>query len=340
MPETVLVTGAAGFIGYHLCAALLARGHRVIGVDTVNDYYSVALKEARLARLAAQEGFVFHRIDIADAPALMAVFDAERPAYVVNLAAQAGVRYSLENPSAYAHANLDGFLSVLEAARAFPPRHLIFASTSSVYGASKAMPFREEKGTEHPLTLYAASKKANEVMAHAYAHLFGLPMTGVRFFTVYGPWGRPDMALFIFTRAIMEGKPVPLFNGGEMRRDFTYIDDIVDGLLALLPLAPSADENFDAVNPDPAISGVAPFRILNIGRGKTEPLTRYLEVIEREVGRKAIIETLPMQDGDVPATSADISRLTALTGLTPQVDIDAGVAAFVRWYKEHGAALV
>ncbi len=331
----VLVTGAAGFIGYHLSEALLEQGVEVIGVDLVTDYYSVALKQSRIDRLETHEKYCFYKIDLADREKVLDVFKTHRPDYAVNLAAQAGVRYSLENPPAYTHANIDGFLSIIEACRAYPVKHLLFASTSSVYGATKAMPFHESRGTEHPLTLYAATKKANEMMAHTYAHLFNIPVTGLRFFTVYGPWGRPDMALFIFTKAILEGKPIPLFNGGDMRRDFTYISDIVTGLVKLLPLVPQPDENWDAKNPDPSISGLAPYRIINIGRGKTEPLMRYVSVLEEKLGKKAKINSLPMQDGDVPATSADTTRLTKLTGFTPLVDIEEGVGNFVDWYRDY-----
>ncbi|MBI1339570.1 SDR family NAD(P)-dependent oxidoreductase [bacterium] len=331
----VIVTGCAGFIGYHLCEALLARGDQVVGVDSVTDYYDPALKEARLARLDRSKGFEFHRTDLADSGAVKQIFKSASAAHVVHLAAQAGVRYSLKRPEAYISSNIDGFLSVLEACRAHPVKHLVFASTSSVYGATGAMPFEERRGSEHPLTLYAATKKANEMMAHTYAHLFGIPSTGVRFFTVYGPWGRPDMALFIFTKAILEGRPIPLFNGGDLKRDFTYVDDIVDGLLRLLPMAPGMDPAWDPAQPNPATSGVAPYRLLNIGRGKTEPLMRYVEVLERRLGRKADIERLPMQDGDVKETWADTSELKRLTGFDPSTNIDEGVGRFVDWYLDH-----
>lgn len=338
MGDKMLVTGVAGFIGYSLCKDLLRHGNIVFGIDNLNDYYSVALKEARLDQLRMHDNFTFRQGDVGSPDAMLSLFSEFRPDFVIHLAAQAGVRYSMKNPFAYAHSNIDGFLSVLEAARAYPPRHLVFASSSSVYGACTATPFREEFGSEHPMSLYAASKKANEVMAHSYAHLFKIPMTGLRFFTVYGPWGRPDMALYIFTRALMEGEPISLFNRGHMRRDFTYIDDVTQSIRALLPLVPQPAEDFDANHPDPSASGVAPFRILNIGRGKTQPLIAYVDAIERETGKKAIISELPMQDGDVPETSADIARLTALTGFSPKVDIEDGVAAFVAWYKSTGYA--
>ncbi len=331
----VVVTGAAGFIGYHLSEKLLASGAEVIGIDNLVDYYDVNLKEARLARLEAQKDFRFHRIDLADTAKVMAIFKEERPDYVVNLAAQPGVRYSLENPPAYIHANIDGFLSILEACRAYPVKHLVFASTSSVYGATKALPFREDRGTQHPVSLYAATKKANEMMAHTYAHLFGVPCTGLRFFTVYGPWGRPDMALMIFAKAIIEGTPIPLFNGGDMQRDFTYVSDIIEGLTRLLPLAPSTNTEWDPVAADPSSSGLGPYRIVNIGRGKTEPLMKYLAVLEKCFGKEAVIENLPMQDGDVPITSADTSSLEKLTGFSPVVDIEEGLSIFADWYKEY-----
>lgn len=333
----VVVTGAAGFIGYHLSNALLEAGHDVIGLDCVTDYYSPALKEDRVKRLSDQARFTFHRLDIADGEAVTAIFEKERPSHVVNLAAQAGVRYSLTNPHAYIHSNIDGFLSILEACRAFPVEHLLFASTSSVYGPTKGMPFVEDVGSEHPMTIYAATKKSNEMMAHTYSHLFDIPSTGLRFFTVYGPWGRPDMALFIFTKAILEGRPVPLFNGGKLQRDFTYVDDIIDGLVRLLPLAPEKDPDWSPIKPKASTSGVAPYRILNIGRGRSEPLTRFVEVLEKTLGRKAEIEMLPMQSGDVEATHADTSALRALTGFSPKVDIEHGIAAFVDWYKGYYA---
>ncbi|MBB34054.1 MAG: UDP-glucuronate 5-epimerase [Hirschia sp.] len=333
----VVVTGAAGFIGYHLALALLRMGRDVVGIDCVTDYYSPSLKEDRIARLAEYSQFKFYRQDIADSDEMLALFKAERPTHVVNLAAQAGVRYSLTNPKAYIHSNIDGFLSILEACRAYPVEHLLFASTSSVYGPTKGMPFIEDEGTEHPMTIYAATKKSNEMMAHTYSHLFGIPSTGLRFFTVYGPWGRPDMALFIFTKAILEGRPVPLFNGGKLQRDFTYVDDIVDGMIRLLPMPPEKDVAWSPIAPRASSSGVAPYRILNIGRGRSEPLTRFVEVLEKTLGRKATIEKLPMQSGDVEATHADTSSLRALTGFSPKVDIEDGINAFVDWYRSYYA---
>ncbi len=326
----VLVTGTAGFIGYHLAEKLLGQGDEVIGVDCVTDYYDVRLKEARLERLKRHAGFTEVRQDIADIAAMRALFAAEKPSHAVNLAAQAGVRYSLQNPAAYLKSNVDGFLGVLDACRAHPVRHLVFASTSSIYGASGKMPLSEHDGTEHPLTLYAATKKANEMMAHAYAHLFGFAVTGVRFFTVYGPWGRPDMALFAFTKAILEDRPIEVFNRGEMKRDFTYIDDTVEGICRVLEEAPAAA----ADGADPARSASAPYRILNIGHGRPELLTRYIEVLEAKLGRKAKKNLLPMQPGDVPETWADTRDLEALTGYRPTTSIEEGVGRFVDWYLD------
>ena len=331
----VLVTGAAGFIGAALAQRLLDEGHEVIGVDNLNDYYDVALKRARLARLEGRNGFLDVRADIADRDAMMALFAAERPSHCVNLAAQAGVRHSLKDPWAYTHSNIDGFMSLLEAVRAHPLEHLVFASSSSVYGANGKMPFRECESAEHPLSLYAATKKANEMIAHNYAHLFAIPSTGLRFFTVYGPWGRPDMALFLFTKAIIEGRPIDVFNFGEMQRDFTYVEDIVGGIVALLGLPPEPDPDWDPQNPDPATSGVAPYRILNIGNNRSEQLMRYIEVLEERLGLKAEKNMQPIQEGDVPATWADAAELTALTGYRPDTPIEVGVARFVDWYVDY-----
>jgi UDP-glucuronate 4-epimerase len=331
----VLVTGSAGFIGYHLSEKLLAHGHTVIGLDCLSDYYDVSLKEARLARLKANPAFTEVRIDLADTDAVMQAFKDHRPTHVVNLAAQAGVRYSLENPRAYTHSNIDGFLNILEGCRAYPVEHLLFASTSSVYGGNKNMPFSEHNSTEHPMTLYAATKKANELMAHNYAHLFDIPATGLRFFTVYGPWGRPDMALFLFTDAILKGKPINVFNHGNMERDFTFVADIVEGIFRLLTIPPAKDSAWDATQPDPCISGIAPYRILNIGNSRCEKLMRYIEVLEQKLGRVAEKNMLPMQDGDVPATWADTTELNKLTGYAPNTAIEDGVGAFVDWYVDY-----
>jgi len=330
----VLVTGSAGFIGSHLSHKILNDGHEVIGIDNLNDYYDVALKEARLARLAPHTGFLNAQIDIADKDSVMTLFAEHKPTHVVNLAAQAGVRHSLKDPWSYTHNNIDGFLSLLEAARAHPVEHFLFASSSSVYGANENMPFSVNESAEHPVSLYAATKKANEMMAHNYAHLFDIPLTGLRFFTVYGPWGRPDMALFLFTKAIIEDRPIDVFNYGKMQRDFTYVDDIVGGVHALLPVPPKRDADWDAKNPDPSTSGVAPYRILNIGNNKTEQLMRYIEVLEDKLGRKAKKNMLPIQEGDVPATWADASDLTILTGYKPDTSIETGVGNFVDWYVD------
>ncbi|WP_419902596.1 NAD-dependent epimerase [Kiloniella sp.] len=333
--KTYVITGTAGFIGYHLADLLLTQGHQVIGIDIVSDYYEVSLKEARLANLKTFEGFVEKRVDLADWDAVEAVFKEHRPDICVNLAAQAGVRYSLENPRAYLRSNVDGFLNILEACRHYPVEHLVYASTSSAYGANTSMPFKVSESAEHPLTLYAATKKSNELMAHTYSHLFGFPSTGMRFFTVYGPWGRPDMALFMFTKDILAGKPINVFNNGDMKRDFTYVKDIVQGISRLADVPPSIDTSWDADNPNPNTSGVAPFRVVNIGNSRCEKLMRYIEVLENKLGMKAEYNMLPMQDGDVPATWADVSELTEITGYAPSVTIEEGIGHFVDWYKSY-----
>ncbi len=334
----VLVTGTAGFIGSHVALRLLARGDEVIGVDSLNDYYDVNLKKARLARFVDHPGYTHVHADLADRTAIEDVFARHRPQRVVNLAAQAGVRYAAENPHVYVASNVTGFLHVLEGCRHHGVEHLVFASTSSVYGANRAMPFNEHQGTEHPLTLYAATKKANEMMAHSYAHLYGIAATGLRFFTVYGPWGRPDMALFLFTRAILAGEPIKVFNHGHHRRSFTYVDDIVEGVVRALDRVPAADPAWKGEAPDPGTSGVAPYRIYNIGNEEPVELLRYIEVLEQCLGRKAVMELLPLQAGDVPDTEADVSALVADVGYRPQVGVEEGVANFVRWYREyHGA---
>lgn len=334
---TILVTGAAGFIGYHTAEALLARGETVVGLDIVNDYYDPALKEARLARLARRSGFVEMRVDVADRPALEDVFARHRPRGVIHLAAQAGVRYSVTNPHAYAGSNLVGFLNILECSRQARVEHLVYASTSSVYGANAALPFSEQHGVGHPMSLYAATKRANEVMAHSYAHLYGLPCTGLRFFTVYGPWGRPDMALFKFTRAILSGEAIDVYNNGDMRRDFTYIDDIVEGVVRVFDRPARPDPAWDAASPhpDPSSSGIAPFRIYNIGRGSPVPLMDFIRVLEEKLGRRAICNMLPMQPGDVAATFADTSALARDTGYAPSTPVETGVGRFVDWYREY-----
>ena len=329
----ILVTGAAGFIGYTLSKRLLARGDQVTGVDNLNDYYDVSLKEARLARLEAQEGFSFRHLDIADRSAMQGLFAGEPFDCVMNLAAQAGVRYSLINPHAYIDANVTGFLNILEGVR-HHGGHLVFASSSSVYGGNTKLPFSEMDSVDHPVSLYAATKRANELMAHSYAHLFGVRATGLRFFTVYGPWGRPDMALFLFTKGILAGEPINVFNEGRMVRDFTYIDDIVEGVMRVIdnPAAPDPAWNSDA--PSPATSK-APWRIFNIGNNKRVELMRYIQAIETVLGRKARLNLMPMQAGDVEATEADTSLLSAAVGFKPSTPVEEGVRRFVDWYCDY-----
>jgi UDP-glucuronate 4-epimerase len=333
----ILVTGAAGFIGYHVSARLLADGHPVIGIDNLNAYYDPRLKQARLDRLQAHPGFRFNRLDVADRTGMDALFAEFRPSAVIHLAAQAGVRHSLSQPHDYISANLAGFMTVLEGCRHHGCGHLVYASTSSVYGLDTAMPFSEHQLADHPVSLYAATKRANELMAHSYAHLFGLPCTGLRFFTVYGPWGRPDMALFQFTRAILAGEPVRLFNHGRMVRDFTYIDDIVEGIVRIAARPAQPDPAFDPADPDPATSS-APWRVYNIGNSAPVALERYVAAIEAATGRTAVRELLPMQPGDVAATQADTSALERATGFRPGTSVEEGVARFVAWYREHQTA--
>ena len=326
----VLVTGAAGFIGYHLAQALLARGDEVTGVDNLNDYYEVALKQARLGRLLAQENFRFHRMDIAERPTMKALFAAERFDVVVNLPAQPGVRYSLVNPHAYVDSNLVGFVNVLEGCRQQAVKHLLFASSSSVYGANNRIPYSEHDPVDHPVSLYAATKRANELMAYTYAHLYGLPATGLRFFTVYGPWGRPDMAYFSFTRRILAGETIQLFNRGEMMRDFTYVDDIIEGVVRTLERVPEGGG--PAALSSPA-TGTAPYRLYNIGNAEPVPLMRFIETLEAALGRKAVTELLTTQPGEVEATHADTADLERATGFRPGTPIAAGIAKFVAWYR-------
>ncbi len=331
----ILVTGSAGFIGSHVAQVLLARGDEVVGFDSLNDYYDVSLKNARLARLLDKPGYTHVTADLADRVAVEQVFAAHKPQRVVNLAAQAGVRYAAENPHVYVQSNVTGFLHILEGCRHHDVQHLVYASTSSVYGANRAMPFSEHAPAEHPLTLYAATKKANEQMAHSYAHLYGIPCTGLRFFTVYGPWGRPDMALFLFTKAILDGKPIRVFNHGRHKRSFTYVDDIVEGVVRTLDRVPGKDPGWSGERPDPATSGVAPYRLYNIGNEQPVELLRYIEVLEDCLGRKAQMELLPLQPGDVPDTEADVSDLIANVGYRPVVPVEEGVENFVRWYRAY-----
>ena len=330
----ILVTGAAGFIGATLSARLLERGDVVVGVDNLNDYYDVGLKQARLARLTGHSRFRFVLADIVDRKAMAELFADNRFDAVMHLAAQAGVRYSLENPMAYIDANLVGFGNILEGARRGKAGHLVFASSSSVYGANTRLPFSEHDNVDHPVSLYAATKKANELMAHSYAHLYGLPCTGLRFFTVYGPWGRPDMALFKFTARMLEGKPIPVFNRGDMVRDFTYVDDIVEGVVRVIDHAAAADPAWQGDAPDPAAS-YAPYRVYNIGNNRPEKLLRYIEVLEQCLGVKAYLELLPMQAGDVQATMADTGALEAAVGYRPSTPIETGIARFVEWYRDY-----
>jgi UDP-glucuronate 4-epimerase len=328
---TVLITGAAGFIGFSLASHLLRQGESVFGIDNLTPYYDVALKEARLDLLKAHANFRLERIDIADRAAIESFFARERFDVIVHLAAQAGVRYSLEQPLAYVDANLLGFAHILEGARAQRVRHFVFASSSSVYGANRKLPFSEDDNVDHPVSLYAATKKANELTAHSYAHLFGLPCSGLRFFTVYGPWGRPDMALFKFTKAILAGQPIPVFNAGRMVRDFTYIDDVVEAVVRVMAAPPSPGEERGSD---------APYRILNVGNGRPVEVLDYIGTLETVLGRKAQLQLLPMQPGDVPATLADVSRLERTVGYRPVVTVDEGVRRFVDWYVAHyGVAL-
>jgi UDP-glucuronate 4-epimerase len=329
----VLLTGAAGFIGSHTVLRLLKAGHEVVGVDNLNSYYDVTLKEARLKRLA-DPAFRFVRLDLADESAVAALFAAEKFARVIHLAAQAGVRYSLEDPHAYVRSNITGTLNILEGCRHHGVEHLVYASTSSVYGANTNMPFSEHRGVDHPLSLYASSKRANELMAHNYSALFRLPTTGLRFFTVYGPWGRPDMALFLFTRNVLEGKPIDVFNHGHHRRDFTYVEDIAEGVVRACERVAQPNPRWDSNAPDPA-SSFAPFRIYNIGNHQPVQLMRYIEVIEQCLGRKAQLNMLPLQLGDVPETFADIDDLVADVGYRPATPIEVGVPRFVEWFCEY-----
>lgn len=339
----ILVTGSAGFIGYHLSAKFISLGYKVSGLDSVNDYYDVGLKEERIRNLMLNakrtsgdysSGFTLHRLDLADKRAIIELFKVEHFDYVIHLAAQAGVRYSLENPQAYVDSNLIGFMNVLEACRTCPPKHLIFASSSSVYGLNSHVPFSENQNTDHPVSLYAATKKANEALAHSYAHLFNIPVTGLRFFTVYGPWGRPDMAYFSFTRKIFEGDTIEIFNNGNLTRDFTYIKDIVNGIVALLDKIPQANSLFDSMFPDPSISS-APYRIFNIGNNNPVSLMEFISILEKTIGIEAKKVFKPMQAGDVFATHADIDSLTDLVGFKPVTSLETGLRYFVDWYRDY-----
>jgi UDP-glucuronate 4-epimerase len=327
----ILVTGAAGFIGFHVARRLLERGDVVLGIDNLNPYYDPSLKAARLENLKRFERFSFQKLDIVDTDAIARLFQREKPERVVHLAAQAGVRYSLTNPHVYVDSNVKGFLNILEGCRHNPIEHLVYASTSSIYGANTRQPFSEHDNVDHPLTLYAATKKANELMAHTYAHLFRVPSTGLRFFTVYGPWGRPDMALFLFTKGILAGEPIPVFNKGKMIRDFTYIDDIVEGVVRVLDRPAQPDPDFDPDDSDPATSN-APYRIYNIGNNKPIELLRYVAALEKSLGRMAKLDLQPMQPGDVPSTMADVSELENAVGFRPKTTVEEGIERFVDWY--------
>ncbi|MEQ1714632.1 MAG: NAD-dependent epimerase [Hyphomicrobium sp.] len=328
----ILVTGAAGFIGFHTTKLLLDRGDDVVGIDNLNTYYDVTLKEARLAQLQGRNNFRFIKADIADREAMAKLFEAEHFDRVINLAAQAGVRYSLENPHAYIDANIQGFLNILEGCRHTNVGHCVFASSSSVYGANTNMPFSVSQSVDHPVSLYAATKKANELMAHTYAHLYGLPMTGLRFFTVYGPWGRPDMALFIFTRKILAGEPIDVYSHGHHSRDFTYIDDIVQGVVRTMDKVAAPDPEWSSDAPNPATSR-APYRIFNIGNNTPVQLNTFISLIEKELGRTATRNLLPLQPGDVPTTYADVEALTAAVGFKPSTSIEEGIHRFITWYR-------
>jgi UDP-glucuronate 4-epimerase len=331
--EKILVTGAAGFIGYHVSRRLSGMGRRVVGIDNFDPFYDVNLKHARLAQIEGAPGFSFRELDITDAKGLLELMREEKVSRVIHLAAQAGVRHSLTHPFDYTKNNVEGFLAVLEACRALSVKHLVYASSSSIYGANGRQPFSEHDPSVHPVSIYAATKRANELMAHTYAHLYGLPTTGLRFFTVYGPWGRPDMALFLFTRAILAGEPIEVFNNGEMQRDFTYVDDIVEGVVRVLDVTPGGNPAWDAMAPDPATS-YAPWRVFNIGNNRPVELMRFVAAIETATGKKAEIVMKPLQPGDVPSTLASVDDLSAATGFAPSVEVEEGVARFVSWYRD------
>ncbi len=330
----ILITGAAGFIGFHTSQYLLNRGDTVVGIDNLNDYYDPSLKEARLSQLKNKEKFSFHKIDIIDKEAIDNVFESESPDTVIHLAAQAGVRYSLENPYAYIDSNITGFMNILEACRYYPVKHLVFASSSSVYGSNTQMPFSVNDNVDHPLSLYAATKKSNELMAHTYSHLYNIPVSGLRFFTVYGPWGRPDMALFIFTRKILNGEIIDVFNNGQHKRDFTYIDDIVEGVVRVTDNIATSNPDWNSDHPDPATSK-APYRLYNIGNNTPVELMYFIELIEKNLDKKADKNYLPLQLGDVPATYANVDALMDYVGYSPSTSIETGIENFVKWYKDY-----
>lgn len=332
--KNILITGAAGFIGFHLARRLLADGARVVGVDNLNDYYDVNLKKDRLAQLSENPRFSFFKTDLSDLASLTAIFQDHPQEAVVNLAAQAGVRYSLINPHAYVQSNLVGFVNILECCRYHHVKHLVFASSSSVYGANTKMPFSVHDNVDHPVSLYAATKKSNELMAHTYSHLYDLPCTGLRFFTVYGPWGRPDMALFLFTKAILENRPIQVFNHGKMRRDFTYVDDIIEGVVRVIQAVPAPNPAWSGLAPDPGTS-YKPYRIYNIGNNNPVELTRFIEAVEQALGKKAAKEFLDIQPGDVAATCANIDDLYAAVGFKPQTVIEKGIEKFIAWYRSY-----
>jgi UDP-glucuronate 4-epimerase len=334
MLKNVLVTGAAGFIGFHLSQKLLRLGYQVVGIDNLNNYYDVSLKKSRLSILQTQENFEFYQLDLFSRSDMERLFTDNTFDAVINLAAQAGVRYSIENPYAYIDSNITGFINLLECCRHQQVKHLVFASSSSVYGANTSLPFSVHDNVDHPISLYAATKKANELMAHTYSHLYNLPTTGLRFFTVYGPWGRPDMALFLFTKAIMAGEPIKVFNQGKMLRDFTYVDDIVEGILRVTENIPQSNPDWDGKNPDPA-SSKAPYRIYNIGNNQPVELLYFIETIEKEIGKTAIKDLLPLQDGDVPATYANVDDLVADVGFKPATSIESGIKNFIAWYRDY-----
>jgi len=332
--KLIFVTGAAGFIGFHLSKKLLSQGHRVVGFDNLNDYYDVSLKEARVSILQKEAGFTFVKGNLHHREEVVKIFTDFKFDYVINLTAQANVRYSISNPQVYLESNIQGFLNILEACRHHRPEHLVYASSSSVYGANKVMPFSVKHNVDHPLSLYAASKKSNELMAHAYSTLYELPTTGLRFFSVYGPYGRPDMALFIFTKAILEDKPIEVFNEGKMKRDFTYVDDIVEGISRLLPHVAKPNEKWDPLNPDPSNS-FAPYRLYNIGNHQQVELLRFIEMIEEKLGKKAIKKFMPIQEGDVPESLADVDELIEDVGFSPNTSIETGVNNFIDWYLDY-----